>query len=273
MLAAVAVATLVALRIPQAVGSTLGQAAGDAGFAVNGWEIRGLRHMDRSRVDAVVGEALKQTRSEPLIDLQALRNQLLRFGWVKDARVSRRLPNSLVIDIVEREPKAVWQNRGTLMLIDPEGVLLDYVRLEAMPDLPLLIGPDANVHVAELGRLAGAAPRLRSAMAGATWVGGRRWDLRFQTGEVLALPEGEAAAARALADFDRKDQSTQLLGRGFVRFDMRVPGKLIVRISSEPGSAIPAIAPETAPQPAPRPATPTPPTVGSHGDVDATKTI
>jgi cell division protein FtsQ len=31
---------------------------------------------------------------------------------------------------------------------------------------------------------------------------------------------------------------TQLLGRGLVRFDMRVPGKFIVRVSSQPGTVI-----------------------------------
>ena len=33
------------------------------------------------------------------------------IGWVKDARVSRRLPDTLVIDIVERTPAALWQKQ------------------------------------------------------------------------------------------------------------------------------------------------------------------
>ena len=80
-----------------------------------------------------------------------------------------------------------------------DGVVLEPVRLDAMPDLPLLIGPAANLHAGELARLTEAAPQAEAdAMAGATWIGGRRWDLRFQSGEVLALPEGEAAARKAL---------------------------------------------------------------------------
>jgi cell division protein FtsQ len=35
------------------------------------------------------------------------------------------------------------------------------------------------------------------------------------------------------------DKMTQLLGRGFARFDMRIPGKFIVRVSRTPGSTIP----------------------------------
>ena len=82
-------------------------------------------------------------------------------------------------------------------------------------------------------------------------MGGRRWDVRFQTGEVLALPEGEAAARRAIRNFARMDQQTQLLGHGFVRFDMRIPGRFIVRVSREPGTSVPELAP---PEPAPPPA-------------------
>ena len=76
--------------------------------------------------------------------MSAIRDRLLQFGWVKDARVSRRLPDTLVIDIVERTPAALWQNNGRLALIDSEGVVLDRVPVDKMPDLPLLIGPGAN---------------------------------------------------------------------------------------------------------------------------------
>ena len=43
----------------------------------------------------------------PLVDLETLRGELVAMPWVADARVSRQLPDSLVIDIVERSPHAV----------------------------------------------------------------------------------------------------------------------------------------------------------------------
>lgn len=246
-----AVTAFFVLRVPQTIGAAMGQAAGEAGFAVRRYEIRGVERMDRRRVDAVVANELR--KAMPLVDLAALRQRLLGFGWVADARVSRRLPDTLVIDIVERRPAALWQHEQRLMLIDSSGIVLDHVRLEAMPDLPLLIGPDANRQTASLGRLLERSGHLRPQLAGATWIGGRRWDLRFQSGETLALPEGEDKALNAVAEFARRDQQAQLLGRGFVRFDMRIAGQMIVRVSREPGSAIPAIAPETAPPSAGQP--------------------
>ena len=46
----------------------------------------------------------------PLVDLGDTRERLLEFGWIHEARVSRRLPDTLVIDIIERQPAAIWQN-------------------------------------------------------------------------------------------------------------------------------------------------------------------
>jgi cell division protein FtsQ len=251
VLFALALAVLAAFRVPQMIGTSIGEAIGDAGFAVRRVEIKGLDHMERLPVYDVALD--QQSMAMPLVDLDATRRRLLAFGWVREARVSRRLPDTLVVDIVERRPAAIWQHNRQLALIDVDGVVLDQVRLEAMPDLPLVIGAAANRHAAELARLVGVAPQLKPIMAGATWVGGRRWDIRFQSGETLALPEGEEAAKKALAHFARMDQATQLLGRGYPRFDMRIPGKFVIRVSSQPGSSVPSIAP--GPPPAP-PATP-----------------
>ena len=100
---------------------------------------------------------------QALVDVAAIRRRLLRFGWVKDARVSRRLPDTLVIDIVERAPSALWQNQGQLALIDKEGVVLDRVPVDKMPDLPLLIGPGANGQAEQLGRLMDARSNAQAA--------------------------------------------------------------------------------------------------------------
>jgi cell division protein FtsQ len=246
LMLAIGVVVLVALDLPAKAERAAGTAIGEAGFTVSGYQIVGINHMDRSLIDGVVNNELRRASDEAgttkapqaLVDVAGIRRQLLRFGWVKDARVSRRLPDTLVIDIVERAPSALWQNQGQLALIDKEGVVLDRVPVDKMPDLPLLIGPGANGQAEQLSRLMDAVPTLKPQLASATWVGGRRWDLNFQSGETVALPEGEGDAAKALAKFARLDKSTGLLGRGVVRFDLRVPGKMVARLPRAPGEPI-----------------------------------
>ena len=245
-LLAIAVVVLLALDIPAKAERAAGTAIGDAGFTVSGYQIVGLHHMNRALVDGVVTDELHRAAElagtdkapQALVNVSAIRERLLQFGWVKDARVSRRLPDALVIDIVERTPSALWQNQGQLALIDDQGVVLDRVAVDKMPDLPLLIGAGANAEAHELDGLMNAVPTLKPQLASATWVGGRRWDLNFQSGEIVALPEGDYAAKSALAKFARLDKSAGLLGRGIVRFDLRVPGKMIVRLPRAPGEPI-----------------------------------
>lgn len=206
-------------------------AVGRAGFQVKRVEVVGANRIDYIKVyDIALGQ---QNRSMAAVDLDEVRSDLLQYGWIKDARVSRRLPETLVIDIVERSPAAVWQHNQRLSLIDDAGVVLEPVTAATMPDLPLVIGPRANERSRELAALLETSSSVKPLLAGATWVGNRRWDLRFDSGETLSLPEGEAEAKRALAKFTHLEGSNRLLGRGILRFDMRDPTRFVLRLPPE----------------------------------------
>lgn len=235
--------------VPQAAAVALAEQVGKAGFRVQGIEVTGIRRMDPMTVYAVVLQ--QKSRALPLVDVADVRERLLAYPWIADAQVSRRLPDKLVVHIVEREPAAIWQNEGALTLIDPDGRPLEAVSAQAMPNLPLIIGSGANAQAPAYRALLEAAPALRPMVRAASWIGNRRWNLTFTTGETLALPEDDAP--RALAKFAAKEGATPLLGKGWLRFDMRKRGELVAR---KPGAgAMRALADTKAGQ---SPATPSP---------------
>jgi cell division protein FtsQ len=227
---------LVALDVPAKLGLAAGEAVGNAGFRVKSVAVQGTRRMDARPIYRIALD--QRTTALPLVDVAAIRERLLDYGWVKDARVSRRYPDTLVVDIVERSPAALWQDGNRLSLIDAEGHVLDKVAVTRMPDLPLLVGAGANGHARGLDELLVRAPTIKAQLVSASWVGQRRWDLAVQTGETIALPEGQAAAATALAKFAEKDKSAGLLGRGIKRFDLRKAGQMTVRLPRAPGEPI-----------------------------------
>jgi cell division protein FtsQ len=233
---AILIVAMIALEVPAKLSRAAGEAVGDAGFRVRSVTVQGTRRMNPGPVYRIALDS--RTTALPLVDVAAIRDKLLGFGWVKDARVSRRYPDSLVIDIVERDPAALWQDGHRLSLIDAEGHVLDKVPVTRMPDLPLLVGTGANGHAQGLEQLLSRAPTIKAQLVSASWIGQRRWDLAVQTGEVIALPEGEAAAGDALAKFAEKDKAAGLLGRGIERFDLRIPGKMIARLPRESGEPI-----------------------------------
>lgn len=242
---AIAGGVAILMGLPAMAGQKASEIAANAGFEVQKVEVRGVERMDELPVYNI---ALGQVdRSMLSLDLPKVRDEMLHLGWVKDARISRRLPDTLVVDIVERDPVAVWQHEGQLHLIDVQGVVLQAVSANAMPDLPLVVGPSANLQTAGLNKLMENAPALKPMLAGATWVGNRRWDLRFQSGETLVLPEGDRASATALVNFARMDGVNRLLGRGIVKFDMRDPDRFVLRLPQGQTSEKPAPASAEAP--------------------------
>ncbi len=190
-------------------------------------EVHGVHRMNELKVyERVLGE---RDRAMPLVDLQRLRASLMELSWVKDARVSRQLPDTIVVDIVEREPHAVLKKPDRLVLIDAEGNMLEPVSPAQAKGRLMIAGPGAQQQVVALANLLDAAPALKPQVAQAEWIGNRRWNLTFTTGQVLALPQGDKDAAGALMSFARLDGVNRLLGGKVVAFDMRNPNRIYLR--------------------------------------------
>ena len=228
-----AVLTLLALVAAQYAGLTAAAyqqyaaLAAKAGFQVKRVPVTGMERVDQLKVYQLV--LAEKDRAMPLVDIEKIRADLLQYGWIKDARVSRRLPDTLAVEIIERKPAALWQRNGRYSLIDANGIVLANVRAGEGGDLPTLNGNGANAHIVALNALLDNASALKSQVSGASWIGKRRWDLQFQTGETLALPEGEAEAAKALLNFARLDGVHRLLGRDLIHFDLRDPDRAYFR--------------------------------------------
>ena len=202
--------------------------AGSAGYRLQGVTVQGTEQMN----DMLVHERAfgQQNLAMTRVDTEALREELLELPWVRDARVSRQLPDRLVIDIIEREPHAVLQKADRLLLVDKEGNELEPVNREEADAYLLIEGPGAQAQVTALDTLLNAAPALKPRVQQAEYVGNRRWNLTFETGQRLALPEGEDRAAAALISFAQADGVYRLIGGEIVSFDMRNSPRMYVRV-------------------------------------------
>ncbi len=214
------------------VQAQISQSAANAGFEVRHVRVSGVERMNEDRVY----ERVVSQRNEPMpdVDVVAIREELLELPWVKDARVSRQLPGTLAIDIVEREPHAVLQKPDHLVLVDVDGNELEPIRRTAIGERLVISGPGAVRQVRQLDDLLEAAPAIRPQVRAAEWIGNRRWNLTFKTNQVLALPQGDDEAATALVSFARLDGQNRLIGGEVTTFDMRAPPRIYMRI---PGRA------------------------------------
>ncbi len=217
-----------AAGVPAMARQQIASIASGAGFEVHRVEVRGVKRLNELKV---YERALaQQNQAMTMVNVDALRGELMDLSWVEDARVSRQLPDTLVIDIIERKPHAVLRLIDKLVLIDAAGHQLEPISAERAKSKLVLSGAEAGMNVEKLTALLDAAPALRPQIREASWVGNRRWDLTFKTGQKLALPEGEKQSAQALVAFTRLDGTNRLLGGKVAAFDMRSPDRIYMHI-------------------------------------------
>lgn len=233
---ALAWVTASAAGVPTMAGQQFAQIASDAGFEVKTVAVRGAVNINKLKVyEKALAE---RNRAMPDVDLQALRADLLELSWVKDARVSRQLPDTLVIDIVERQPHAVLRKADRFALIDETGHELETINRRQAQGKLIVSGLGAGKQVMTLTHLLEAAPALKPRIREAEWIGNRRWNLTFQTGQVLALPEGDKESASALVTFARLDGTNRLLGGRVTAFDMRARDRIYMRVPDQEGQEL-----------------------------------
>ena len=75
------------------------------------------------------------------LDLDRISGKLVLNPWVKQATVSRRWPDGIVIKVEEELPIARWGNQGFL---NSRGQILQVTDTRALHNLPLLEGPQGE---------------------------------------------------------------------------------------------------------------------------------
>jgi len=221
-----------AAGVPALMEQQIAASAGSAGFQMRNIDLTGVERMNRLKVYEEVME--HRGTPMPMLDLAAIRAELKRMPWVAEARVSRQLPDKLVIDIQERTPHAVLVKPDRLVLIDRNGVELDPIAEKDAEGMLRISGAGAAKQIDSLDHILAAAPALQPQIASAHRIGERRWNIVFKTGQILALPQGEDEAAEAFIDFAKLDGLYRLLGGKATVIDLRVPDRYVLR---EPGRA------------------------------------
>lgn len=203
------------------------------GFGVRAITITGGRELGVKEILAAGGVSPRS--SLLFLDADKVRQKLMKLPLVKDASVDKLFPNRLVIDITERKPFALWQKDGKVSVVAADGTPIDRMRDQRFVDLPFVVGENANLHVAQFMRLLSAAGDLRPKIRAGVYVGGRRWNLNLTNGMEVDLPETGASAA--VAAFARVARESDLLDKDLISIDLRMPGRLVVRISEEAAAA------------------------------------
>ncbi len=158
----------------------------DARFAVRHLEIVGAQHTSRADLDGVMRQYVGTNLFH--LDIARLRHDLASLSWVSRVEIEKKLPDTLRVQVVERTPVALAEDRDGVAYVDERGTA--FAELSPAigdPDLPLITGARGE----DLARCVGILRQLRT----------HDPEIYARISEVRPLP------ARGFAFFDRQLQA------------------------------------------------------------------
>lgn len=168
--------------------------AGQDWFALHTIEVKTpTEHVTEAQIRLVAERRVRGTFFT--VELERVRSSLEKLPWVREARVERRWPDTLVVSLVEHAPLARWNDSA---LVSETG---DVFVAAVNQSLPRLYGPDGSsgeVVTAYRAYQAALAP-LSMTIAELRLSPRRAWRVRLDNGMQLAL--GREQADTRLARF------------------------------------------------------------------------
>lgn len=130
-----------------------------ARFGIQKIELTGAKRFGKSQVQSLAG--IEIGKNLFAFDTAAAEKKLVADPWISAARVVRELPNSLRVEITEREAVAIAVLGDRPFLVTREGEPFKPVKAEDPTDLPVLTG----VSTADLARdRTAAVERLKTGL-------------------------------------------------------------------------------------------------------------
>ena len=183
-------------------------------------------------------EALNVKLGEPILtlDLNVIQSRVMALPWVKTAQIQRQLPDTILINLEERNPTGRWQRNGRLTLIDEDGVTIRKLNDDLFQHLPIIIGKDAPAKIKPVLPILKKEPELFRRIKALTFVGSRRWNVRVDDKIDIKLPEKQIG--KAWSQLATIEKGHKVLNDDVIAVDMRVIDQFIIKLTPAKASVI-----------------------------------
>jgi cell division protein FtsQ len=203
--------------------------ARNTGFPIAAVTITGQSGLTEAEILDASG--INPKNSLAFLDVGEVRDRLRAVPLVQEASVRKLYPDHVLVEIVERQPYALWQHEGQVSVIAADGTVIDTMRDGRFADLPFVVGEGANTHLPDYLALLAKAGDIKPKIRAGVFVGGRRWTLSTTTGIEVMLPERNPEAALvALAGLERDGR---VLEKDVISLDLRLADRMVARLSEE----------------------------------------
>ena len=164
------------------------------------------------------------------INLSTIHNKIIKNSWVKEAYIERVLPNTIKIEIREKKPVAIWQNKTNNKLVTASGDVIYHGNVHIFKnDFPIIKGNKSKDNLSSILRILEANKNLSKNIWSLTFINQRRWDLRFNQGLIVRLPAQNVN--KAWNKVIKLQQNYNILNLRLTEIDLRNPEQILGKIN------------------------------------------
>ena len=120
---------------------------GNMGFRLDDIFIDGRIRTEKTEIRTALDLPVDNLMTK--LNIEQMQKNLTELPWVKEASVSRQLPNILYIRLTEKKPIALWQKGKQHYPIDEDGNIID-TKCEDCINLPIIVGDKAYLYAPKL---------------------------------------------------------------------------------------------------------------------------
>jgi cell division protein FtsQ len=163
-----------------------------------------------------------------LAPVARIKQELHSIDCISKVDVSRVLPSTLKVRVQAKQPIAVLQHRRKFVFITSTGELIQIRTSDGLEGFIIVTGENAEKHVSHLLEIIKVDPELYKKVVAATWIGDRRWNLKFDNDAEVFLPEAnpEMGWQRFLKLFSTREEFRTWK---YALIDLRVEDRVYAR--------------------------------------------
>ncbi len=196
----------------------------EAGLSVGKISISGQTLTSEQAIFDALG--IMPDTSTLAFDVEAARARIAELPAIETVTVRKTYPADVSVSVTEKIPVARWRVDGVTFVIDSAGEQIGEDG-GAYADLPLVIGDGAADDALVMIRALDHFPQLQNGLVALSRIADRRWDMIYETGLRIQLPE--QGVAQALGKLSNYQAEYQLLDRDLTVIDLRVDSVVAVR--------------------------------------------
>ena len=197
-----------------------------AGLEIKEIEIEGNSSVTNEQIISAIFNDGKLYNKLPtmFIDVDEITSKIQQLGWVKEVHIKKKLPQKIIVNVVEREPAVLWKDNDEVWLTDNKGNKITKNIEPVYLNLPYIIGANHTEDVKNAFDILQADKNLLHRVSSIRKIGKRRWDIELDNKIKVSLPEKEPA--KAWLKLSEVNKNKKILSKEIQYIDFRIEGQI-----------------------------------------------